>query len=297
MPVATEMQAASPDLTGAEGQNIAQTGVPTAETRAERPAGERGGRGERRGRGEGGGRRERGERPAPDANASSDAETQSHHATSLQAGGSDPATYADGAPEANRERRSRDRYGRERREREPRAATPEQATAAADADSAPAAEWVSTEPANLAAVILGAEAVMGGGVLTGNTRSDDPTDTDATPAASTPVASVAPVAAPVPAAVDSSPAPAAAPVASYTLPMDELQQLAQSSGLEWVNSDAAKVAEVQASIAAQPAPVHVPRERPAPVVLDDGPLVLVETKRDLRQVTMPFDGAGTPPAS
>ena len=305
LPVATETQAASPDLMGAEGQNTAQTGAPTAETRVERPAGERGGRGERRGRGErgergeSGGRRERGERPAPDAIASGDAETQSNDATSLQADVSDPASIGDGAPEANRERRSRDRYGRERREREPRAATPEQATAAADADSAPAAEWVSTEPANLAAVILGAEAVMGGGVLTGNARSDDPadTDTDAAPATPAPVASVAPVAAAAPAAVDSSPAPAVAPVARYTLPMDELQQIAQSSGLEWVNSDATKVAEVQASIAAQTAPVHVPRERPAPVVLDDGPLVLVETKRDLRQVTMPFDGAGTPPAA
>lgn len=89
-------------------------------------------------------------------------------------------------------------------------------------------------------------------------------------------------------------APAAA--AAYTLPMDALQQIAQGSGLEWVNSDAAKVAQVQASIAGQPAPVHVPRERPPLVVTDDGPLVLVETKRDLRQVTLPFD-TGTPPAA
>jgi len=57
--------------------------------------------------------------------------------------------------------------------------------------------------------------------------------------------------------------------------------MAQSSGLEWVNSNAERVAAVQAAIAAEPKPVHVPRERPAPVVIDEGPLVLVETRKDL----------------
>ena len=42
---------------------------------------------------------------------------------------------------------------------------------------------------------------------------------------------------------------------------------------------------------AEPQPVHVPRERPAPVTLDAGPLVLVETKRDLRNMTLPFEDA------
>lgn len=205
---------------------------------------------------------------------------------------------ADGAPEAHRERRSRDRYGRERREREPRADAVEPTPAAASADAAPVAEWVSTEPANLAAVILGAEAVMGGGVLTGNTARDNAADVEEAPAAQAPVASPVAAPAPLPAApVESAPAPTVALAASYTLPMDELQQIAQSSGLEWVNSDAAKVAQAQASIATQPAPVRVPRERPAPVALYDGPLVLVETKRDLRQVTMPFDNTGIPPAA
>ena len=61
----------------------------------------------------------------------------------------------------------------------------------------------------------------------------------------------------------------------------ELQAIAQNSGLEWVNSDAARIAAVQAAIAAEPKPVHVPRERPAPVVVDEGPLVLVETRKEL----------------
>ena len=78
-------------------------------------------------------------------------------------------------------------------------------------------------------------------------------------------------------------------ITSYELPMGQLQQVASSSGLEWVNSNPERIAQVKAAIAAEPKPVHVPRERPAPIVMDEGPLVLVETKRDLRQMHMPFD--------
>jgi ribonuclease E len=60
-----------------------------------------------------------------------------------------------------------------------------------------------------------------------------------------------------------------------------MQAVAQSSGLEWVNSNPERVAAVQAAIAAEPKPVHVPRERPPLVILDEGPLVLVETRKDL----------------
>jgi ribonuclease E len=60
-----------------------------------------------------------------------------------------------------------------------------------------------------------------------------------------------------------------------------------------VNSDADKVAAAQAAIAAEPKPVHVPRERPAPVALDDRPLILVETRRDLRDMKLPFEGETT----
>lgn len=77
-------------------------------------------------------------------------------------------------------------------------------------------------------------------------------------------------------------------VASYALEIDSLHQVAQGSGLIWVNSDANKVAAVQAAIAAEPQPVRVPRERPPAVVLDEGPLVLVETRKDLKQLNVPF---------
>jgi ribonuclease E len=77
-------------------------------------------------------------------------------------------------------------------------------------------------------------------------------------------------------------------VASYTLPTEELLAVASQSGLQWVNSDADKVAAVQAAIAAEPKPIHVPRERAPVVVLDEGPLVLVETRKDLSEMKLPF---------
>ena len=73
------------------------------------------------------------------------------------------------------------------------------------------------------------------------------------------------------------------------LPIGSLQQLASEAGLEWVNSDADKVAAVQAAIAAEPKPVRIPRERPPVVILDEGPLVLVETRKDLSAMVLPFE--------
>jgi ribonuclease E len=101
-----------------------------------------------------------------------------------------------------------------------------------------------------------------------------------------------------PAAIDSiAPQTAAAPasksslprVQAFELPVAQLQQVAEGSGLTWVNSDADKIAAVQAAIAAEPKPVRVPRERPPAVVIDEGPLVLVETRRDLSEMKLPFE--------
>ena len=82
-------------------------------------------------------------------------------------------------------------------------------------------------------------------------------------------------------------------VTPFSLPLGELESVAQGAGLQWVNSDADKVATVRAAIAAEPQPIHVPRERPPLVELDDGPLVLVETRKDLRNVTLPFEQQAT----
>lgn len=78
------------------------------------------------------------------------------------------------------------------------------------------------------------------------------------------------------------------------LPVDDLARIAESSGLQWVSSDAEKIAAAQAAMAAEPKPIRVPRERPQPVVVDEGPLVLVETKRDLRDLQLPFEQGQLP---
>ncbi|MET0542705.1 MAG: hypothetical protein ABWZ88_13220, partial [Variovorax sp.] len=78
-------------------------------------------------------------------------------------------------------------------------------------------------------------------------------------------------------------------VQPFALPLDELAQIAEGSGLQWVNSDADRVAQVRAAIDAEPRPVHVPRERPPTIEIDDGPLILVETRRDLANLTLPFE--------
>ena len=78
-------------------------------------------------------------------------------------------------------------------------------------------------------------------------------------------------------------------VQSFTLPIEALNQVAQGSGLSWVNSDSSKVAQVQAAIAAEAKTVHVPRARAVVAPIDTGPLVLVETKRDLRSLQLPFE--------
>ena len=101
----------------------------------------------------------------------------------------------------------------------------------------------------------------------------------------------------LPAAATRTEAPAARglpQVERFELPVSELAQVAQGSGLQWVNSDAEKIAAVQAAIAAETRPIHSPRERASAVVVQEGPLVLVETKRDLREMKLPFEQPGTP---
>jgi ribonuclease E len=85
-----------------------------------------------------------------------------------------------------------------------------------------------------------------------------------------------------------APATAQAP---FILPISALQAIAESAGLQWVNSDVEKIRAVQVAIAAEPKTVHVPRERKHAVVVDEGPLILVETRKDLSQITLPFETA------
>ena len=106
-----------------------------------------------------------------------------------------------------------------------------------------------------------------------------------TPAAAT-TAALAATAAP---ATPVAPPSTAAAVEAFVLPLDSLQTVAETAGLQWVNSDTDKIRAVQAAMASAPAPVHVPRERKPTQVADEGPLVLVETRKDLSQFKLPFE--------
>ena len=91
---------------------------------------------------------------------------------------------------------------------------------------------------------------------------------------------------PAAAVAPAAPAPAAAP---YRLPTDTLASIASGAGLQWVNSDSDKIRAVQEAMANEAKPTHVPRAPKPRAALDDSPLVLVETKKDLSQVRLPFD--------
>ena len=95
----------------------------------------------------------------------------------------------------------------------------------------------------------------------------------------------------VPALVPAPAAALAAPARAepYALPIEQLNAVALSAGLEWVNSDSDKVRAAQAAIAAEAKAPHVPRAPKPPVAIDDGPLILIETKKDLSQIKLPFD--------
>jgi len=90
---------------------------------------------------------------------------------------------------------------------------------------------------------------------------------------------------PAPASVEA----AAVPAEPFVLPTEQLIAVAESAGLEWVRSDEQKIRAAQEALAAMPPAVHVPRERKPPVAIDEGPLVLVETRKDLSQVRLPFE--------
>ena len=189
-----------------------------------------------------------------------------------------------------REKRSRDRYGRERGPRGARGGQGARQEQTSNDEGQPAqAAPADEEPRK--------------SYFTTNVEAPAAVETAAVPAPAmiqAPAAVQAPVVQTTPRALTPAPviAPTAAPTGmpklqSFVLPLGELAQIAQGSGLDWVNSDASKIAAVQAAIAAEPRPVHVPRVRAPVVVADDGSLVLVETKRDMRNMTLPFEGDGS----
>jgi ribonuclease E len=301
-------------------QDVQTVNTPDAGRNEQRPErGNRNERGERGNRPERGERRPRGSRPPEGENLNQDsinpslsedlAPASTAEAVNSQAG----EQRAEGAA---REKRPRDRYGRERH---PRGDRPERESGAAvqstlALDGAPQEEAEPrksyfTQSSNGAvstpevttmqaqnAVVSDASHVVPASVATptGTVAPDAPVDqtehslvqisADRVPAhaprqptADTRTAAATIVALGMP------------KVHPFTLPVTELTQIADQSGLTWVNSDPAKVASVQATIAAEPKPVHLPRERPTVAAPDDRPLVLVETRLDLRDIKLPFE--------
>jgi ribonuclease E len=204
-----------------------------------------------------------------------------------------PAAEGDadnGGQRAPRERRSRDRYGRDRRERAPRDA----AEQGSETEAAPA---MTVAPVDEVAIEAPVRSSYFSLPVESSPVAIEEVVAEVAPAVIEPVPVLA-TPAPRPVAVPEvrKSVPAAAPatrglpkVEPYTVSIDELNLVAAASGLEWVNSDSDKVAQVQAAIAAEPKPIHVPREIKPPVVLDEGPLVLVETRKDLRSMPLPFE--------
>jgi ribonuclease E len=306
---------AQPELK-ADGSEVRQERAPREARDGRRDRGERGN--ER----VSDGRRERGERT--DRRPSDATDGQASETTLGPDQNPDANAANDGATPAEnnerRERRSRDRYGRDRRERagETRqdsadgqapgddTAEPNRQSAEIPTDDRPAPRSYFERAQQTAATSAPVQ-----------TEQAPQATEEAAPIAMSQVASVAEtVATAVPAQAPMAAAPAAskeaasevntaktAPVsapqteatstalpavASYTLPLDSLQLVAQNSGLVWVNSDSDKIAAVQAAIAAEPTTVRVPRERPPAVVVNEGPLVLVETRKDLNALKVPF---------
>ena len=193
------------------------------------------------------------------------AESQANGAAETHSQSEERQDSANGTPE-RRERRSRDRYGRDRRERNNEGQTSENLQTDHASQEGQAQEEV---PVARSYFDRAASSVA-------------PTDSTAKTA---PVAIATQAAAPTQTA---APAASLPKVQAYELPMASLVQVAESSGLQWVNSDPEKIAQVQAAIAAEPKAVHVPRIRPPVVALDEGPLVLVETRKDLSDMKLPF---------
>jgi ribonuclease E len=245
---------------------------------------DREGKGRRRRRGG----RDRNEGRNEEALAGSDATAMPQEAAARADSGDAEAVPFEAAPEApaeteagEREPRGRRRGGRGRdrdrsRETGEGAAAVEVVTAKAD----PGDTWAPVAPAEPVAPVAAWQEAPA---------------VEAAPVATEPVARAQAVERVAVSAATESVAPphAAEPIRiePYQLPTDELRQLAGSAGLEWVLSDAERIRAVQQAMAAEPPPVRVPREPRRQVLVDEGPLVLVETKKDLSQLKLPFEAS------
>ena len=182
----------------------------------------------------------------------------------------DGASSPEGRNGQERRGRSRDRYNRDRGERGPREPADGNTHIASDAsreDQVVVAQPVEPQVMEAPAVVLDAVS-------------------EPTPRAP----EVMYVQAPAPIEAGRS----LPKVTSFELPLAAMAHIATEAGLQWINTDADRVAQVRAAIEAEPLPNRVPRERTPLPVLDEGPLILVETRRDLGALEFPFEERGHP---
>lgn len=191
--------------------------------------------------------------------------------------------HGEARPEGSR-RRSRGGRGRDRAPREGEARGADDASTS-DAQSAGPVTHEARDPAHDA---LPATAEMGHDAVAGYREPPPMAHRDPEPVMAVAAESAAP-AAHIPATTAAPVEVAAAPAQPYALPMDSLVAVAESAGLQWVSSDAAKMRSAQEAMAAVPAEIRVPREIKKPERIDEGALVLVETKKDLSQIKLPFE--------
>ena len=270
---------------------------------------------------EGSRRRRRGGRGGRDRNAADrPAEAEGEHANDLPITSEDgvaaPAAPSPEAPEGGeRDSRRRSRGGRGRGERGEARTDGESAVEAGAETAAPVSESTEAAPAAVRPVtsIVAAEVVETAPVAAPEApapvveavavAAPAPVVEEPVVVETAPVAVAAPVVveAPVPApATAPAPAPVAAPpvvaapavvavAAPFVLETDALVAVAETAGLQWVNSDADKIRAAQQAMASEPQPAHVPRAAKPAAAADNSPLVMVETRKDLSQVTLPFE--------
>lgn len=155
----------------------------------------------------------------------------------------------------------------------PAVAEPVQPVVAATSEPAVVAEAVTEAIVAEAAVVQPAAPVVEPVVTQAPAAEPAPAPVAVEPVAA-PVAAPAEVPEPAPAAVVSAPAPV---VATAPVAIESLEPMLSSVGLQWVHTDSEKLRAAQAAAASVVAAPRVPRERKPLPPLPEGPMILVET--------------------
>ncbi|MBC7717904.1 MAG: Rne/Rng family ribonuclease [Pseudorhodobacter sp.] len=273
---AAQQQSFIDTLPGAEGTANAENGEAREGSR-------------RRRRGRGGRDRDESQTGEVGTEGHGEANADDVPATSTGEAGSDAPVSEEGAPRAEgseggeRERGRRGR-GRNRRERGAEDASPSAEAATYDVNAAEPTPISSFAPAAVATDMATPTAM--GGVRDLAADAEEAVPAVVIEPVAVPVVALAPTFTPAPAPAV---AVAAAPAAPFVLQVNHLSTVAETAGLQWVNSDASKIKAAQEAMAREPSPVRVPREIKAPAPVSDSALVMVETRKDLSQIKLPFE--------